>query len=121
MPTPNIASLKQALAISEQIQSLQSKLASVLGGSKSAPSSTTVSSAPKAGRGGKRKMSAATIAKMRASQQARWAKKKGPVAAPAAPAAAKPAKAGKRKKRTLSPEGRARIIAAQKKRWAKKK
>jgi hypothetical protein len=53
-------------------------------------------------------MSAATIAKMRASQQARWANKNGASAVPVA-------KAGKR---TMSPEARDKIAAAQRARWA---
>ena len=48
---------------------------------------------------------------MKASQQARWAKLKAPVAAKA-PAPVK-------KKGGMSAEGRARIVAAQKARWAK--
>lgn len=54
-------------------------------------------------------MRSAVRAKMAASQQARWAKKKT-----AAPAPAK-------KKRTMSAAGRAKISAAAKARWAKVK
>ena len=64
---------------------------------------------------GKRTLSEATKAKMRAAHQARWAKvraKSGlvppPVAAPAGT-----------KKRKMSAQGRANIIAATKARWAK--
>ena len=58
---------------------------------------------------GKRIVSAATKAKMRAAQQARWAKMAKPAAKTVAP----------RKKVKFSPEGLARIKAAQKARWAK--
>lgn len=68
--------------------------------------------AAQASPGGRRVFSAATKAKMAASQRARWAAKlgrKSPTPAAAAPKA----------KRKLSAEGRARIIAATKARWAK--
>lgn len=62
--------------------------------------------------GGRRQFSEATKAKMRAAQQARWAKLKGNTTpAPAAP----------KKKRKMSAEGRAAIVAAAKARWAKVK
>ena len=77
----------------------------------SAPSSPATTTTP-----GKRTLSEATKAKMRAAHQARWAKlraKSGaaptPVAAPSAP----------KKKRKISPEAKARMIAGAKKRWAK--
>lgn len=63
--------------------------------------------------GGRRKFSEATKAKMRAAQQARWAKVKGK-----AGKAAANAPKGKRK---MSAEGRAAIAAAAKARWAKVK
>ena len=121
MPTPTLAAidnLKQALAIAEQIQKLEGDLKSILNGSSisSAPSFATASPARKKG---KRTMSPETIAKMKAAQQARWAKKKGTT--PATPKAeAKPAVAPK-KKWTMSPEARAKIAAAAKARWAAKK
>lgn len=68
-------------------------------------------SAPAAAPTGKRTFSAATKAKMRASQAARWAKIKGAAPAPAA--------APKQAKRKMSAAGRANIIAAVKARWAK--
>ena len=63
---------------------------------------------------GKRVISAATKAKMRASQQARWANKRKPSAMTAVKPAAAPKKKGK-----LSAQGLANIKAAQKARWAK--
>ena len=66
---------------------------------------------------GKRTFSAATRAKMKASQQARWAKKKGNVAVKAAGDATKPKKAG----RKLSEATKAKMRAAHQARWAKLK
>ncbi len=63
--------------------------------------------------GGKRKFSEATKAKMRAAQQARWAKIKGK--------GEKPATTAPKKKRKMSAAGRAAIAAAAKARWAKAK
>jgi len=116
--TPSIDQLKQAIAISEQIQKLEAELAALFGSSAKVPS--TAKAAPaKAGRrkGG---MSPEGRARIAAAQRARWAKAKGlAVSSPSAPEA-KPAK--KRKaKRKLSPEARARIVAAVKRRWAKAK
>lgn len=62
---------------------------------------------------GRRKFSEATKAKMRAAQQARWAKKKGKAGKAAAP--------GPKKQRKMTAEGRAAISAAAKARWAKAK
>lgn len=116
---PTIAQLKQAVTIAEQIEKLKAELASIVGGSSAVPSAPTVPS--KSEHGGKRKMSPATIAKMKASQQARWAKKKGTPAKAAAPKAeAKPAAAPKTKK-GITPEGRAKLAAAMKARWAARK
>lgn len=117
MPTPTIAQLQQAISIAEKIEKLQTELAGLIGGSSSVASLTTSVPQSKGRRGGKRTMSAATIAKMRASQQARWAKAKGPAAA----SSAAPVATSRKKKRKLSPEGRARIVAALKARHAAKR
>jgi hypothetical protein len=128
MPTSSLAALdnlKQALAIAEQIQKLEADLQSVLSGSAvTTPSQTSKPSSIKAS--GKRTMSPATIAKMKASQQARWAKKKGAAVVTAVEEAVETAvkstaKLAKKVKRKLSPEGRARIVAALKARHAAKK
>lgn len=119
MSIPNLAQLHQAIAITEQIESLQAELANLMAGSDQPTSAA--GSAPTA-KGGKRKMSAATIAKMRASQQARWSKRINvvpPLDTLLKAPAVKPAKV--KAKRTMSPEGRARIVAALKARWAAKK
>ena len=108
--TPTLSQLQRGLAISEQIAALETELAAIFNGS--APTSTVkaapASAAQGDGRTGKR--SAATIAKMKASQQARWAKVKAPAAVAKTPVV---------KKGGMSAEGRARIVAAQKARWAK--
>ncbi len=117
--TPSIDQLKRAITISEQIQKLESELASILGSSAKASAPAKVAAvAVKTVKGRKRGLSAEGRARIAAAQKARWAKVKGTVVA--APAAAP--KKGKRKgKRNLSPEARARIVAAVKRRWAKVK
>jgi len=116
--TPSIDQLKRAITISEQIQKLESELASILGASAKVSAPAKVAAvAVKTGRSRKRGLSAEGRARIAAAQKARWAKVKGTAVA-ATPAAAP--KAGKRKgKRNLSPEARARIVAAVKRRWAK--
>lgn len=104
-----------------RIEARLAEIAQVLGQDVSVPAASTASATPTTTTKGRRKFSEATKAKMRASQQARWAKKRGNVAVKAdvdaatAPAA-KPAK--KRKKTKMSAAGRAAIVAAQKARWA---
>jgi hypothetical protein len=94
--------LRKAADIQEKIQSLQKKLGQLLGGDVSTPAQPTEVAT-------KRKFSAYTRAKMRAAQQARWAKIKG-----TAPAA-KPVKKAKRK---MSAQGLANIRAGVAKRMA---
>ena len=112
--TPSIDQLKRALAISEQIQALEVKLASVLGNRARAtgPSSSKTSTAKPAK--GKRTMSPEAREKIAAAQRARWAKSKG---------TASTAKATKAPRKTggLTPQGRARLAAAMKARWAARK
>ena len=124
--------LRKAADIQEKIQSLQEELGQLLGGDISAPGQTIEE--PK-----KYKFSAYTRAKMRAAQQARWAKVKGTapkrkmsaqglaniragvakrLAAKGKALAAKPVKKARRK---ISAAGLANIRAAQKARWAKAK
>lgn len=100
------AQLHQAARLKEKIEALTEELASLTG------SEAPLQAAPKQ----KRRLSAASRAKIVAAQKARWAKynaaKKGgtkPAAKPSTP------------KRTLSAEARAKIVAAQKARWAKVK
>jgi hypothetical protein len=114
--TPSLQQLQRALSIAEKIQMLEEELAAIMGGRQAQETIRAVASEEtSAGRRGRRKgqkLSPATIAKMRAAQQARWAKKEGSSTAPAVK--------GGRGKRTMSPEARARIAASQKARWAKK-
>ena len=107
--TPSLDQLKRAIAITEQIDALQSQLAAVLGGS--APAAVSAA-APAKTRKGKRTVSPEARAKMAVAQRARWALRKGG----AAPAA-KPEK----KKRGITPEGRAKLAAAMKARWDARK
>ena len=99
------AQLRLILQLREQIESLQAKLDALLGGSSSTPKKKM----------GKRTMSAATIEKMRAAQQARWAHLK------AAPAKKETTVKTSSKKRVMSPEAKAKIAAAMKARWEAKK
>ena len=110
--TPTLDQLKRALVISEQIAALEAEMAAIFNGS-TPTSSAKVTPAQADGRKGKK--SPATIAKMKASQQARWAKLKGTKA----PAATKAAAKAPVKKFKMSAQGLANIKAAQKKRWAK--
>lgn len=96
-----------AALVSEKasIEARLSEIAKVLGDGSSTLAASTVK------RGGRRTFSEATKAKMRAAQQARWAKVKGK--------AVSTATAAPKKKRKMSAAGKAAIIAAQKARWAK--
>ena len=96
--------LKRAAAIQEQIEALHNELNGLLGGSAPAAVSAAVA-APKAGR---KKISAAGIARIKAAQKLRWAKVKA--AKPSAPAA--------KKTKKMSPAARAKIAAVAKARWA---
>ena len=117
--TPTLDQLQRGLAISEQIAALEDEMKAIFNGSALA-SAAKATPAQSDGRKGKR--SAATIAKMRASQQARWAKVKGnkPAAASKAPAMAKAETPVKRCK-PMSPATKAKMAAAMKARWAAKK
>ena len=110
--------LKRAADLKDRIEALNQELASLFGSS-----ATVASVEPKAKRG-RKKISAAGIAKIIAAQKARWAKVKSaakgaakPAAKPSVKAAAKaPAKKGK-----MSAAARAKIAAAARARWAKAK
>jgi hypothetical protein len=111
----SVAQLKRAITIKEQIESLESELASVLGTTPApAPAPAVASAVAPAPAKKKKVMSPAARAKIGAAQKARWAKLKET----STPAAKAPAAAPKKKKRKLSPEGRAKIVAAAKARWA---
>ena len=103
LATVTAVQLRQASAIKEQIEALETELAAIFG---AGPATVT----PEAARTGKRTMSAAGRARVAAAQRARWARQKG--AAPQAVEAPK-------HKRQISPEGRQRMVAGAKARWAK--
>jgi len=119
--------LRQALQLREQIDQLQQRLNSILGGGGSsaisASANSTASGSPLKGR----KLSPATLRKMRAAQQTRWAKIKGDGNAGGssrvAAGSAKPVVSAQKKKGGggMTPEQRARISATLKARWAAKK
>jgi len=95
----SLKSLEEAVSIRRQMENLQRRLNSILGGSASAPSR----------QGGRRRMSAATRAKLSAAARARWAKRKG-----------SSAKSASRKKKGggLTAAGRRRLSQLMKARWA---
>lgn len=89
MSTPSVDQLKRAIAIKEQINSLEAELASILGGTAIAVTATatpiakrkytkkaTAVAAPAPAEGKKRTMSPEGRARIIAAQKARWAKSK---------------------------------------------
>ena len=100
------AQLRHAADLKEKIEALEQELR-LMNGTPTPVVAAVAAAAP--AKRGRKKISAAGLARMRAAQQARWAKVRG-----AAPAA-KPAKRGPKK---MGPAARARIAAAQRARWA---
>lgn len=100
--------LKRVVALKSQIERLEAELGKLVSATSSAPAEKAVHP--------RRKMSAATKAKIYAAAKARWAKVH--TAKSKSPAAAKVAKKGKR---TMSAAARRKIAAAAKARWAKAK
>jgi len=94
----SVDQLQRALAIRQQIETLQNEMAQILGGEIALPQ-------PRKGKG---KMSASARARIGAAQKARWAKLKGK-------------KVAGKPKRTMSAKARAAISAAAKERWKKAK
>jgi len=89
--------LQEAISVRQQIDTLEKRLSSILGG---LPASSAT-------RGGRRRMSAATRAKLAAAATARWARlKAGKKTMPA------------RKKGGITPAGRKRLSQLMKARWA---
>ena len=116
------ADLNQYLKLQKALQNEKSRIEArltainqVLGGDVPAVTPAPVVASK---RGGARKFSAATKAKMAAAQKARWAKLKGN-AVVATPPNNQPSAPAQKKKRKMSAAGRAAIIAATKARWAK--
>ena len=102
-----IETIEKALHIRKQIEALNASLNELYGdGTQPLVIETPIRANDK--RKGKR--SAATRARMKAAQQARWAKKKGLSVAKAA-----------KKRRVVSKASRAKMAAAQRARWSKKR
>jgi hypothetical protein len=99
--------LRRIIAIKQQIETLQGEIDSLVadGGGMPSPFDLKVRK--------KRRMSAASRARIAAGARARWARVKGTGAAAS--------KTAKKVKRRLSAAGRAAIIAATKARWARVK
>jgi hypothetical protein len=92
----SVVALQEAVSIRRQIDTLEKRLSSILGG---APASVAT-------RGERRRMSAATRAKLAAAARARWARlKAGKKTTPA-------------KKGGITPAGRKRLSQLMKARWA---
>src|SRR5437762_13127694 len=92
--------LQEAISIRRQIDSLENRLSSILGAS--APSSL--------GRGGRRRISAATRAKLDAAARDRWAKQKAGSKTTTTTAP--------KKKGGITPAGRRKLSQLMKPRWA---
>ena len=119
--TPSLEKLQRAVAIKEQIQKLETELASIFG-DKVSPRTSAKAPAQKSRRG-KRNLSPEARERIAAAQRARWAKSKGAAASAPASTATPVAKvkAKKKAKRKISPEAREKMAAAAKRRWAKVK
>jgi len=102
--------LRQAADLKEKIEALETELAVLSGGNTPAPAEAPEPAAP--AKPGRRTMSPAHKAKIRAAQKIRWANYNAGKTQPAV----KPAKRGPNK---MSAAGRAAISAAAKARWAK--
>jgi len=121
-PSIDLARLKKAVEIAEEIEKLQSDLSALLGGQPapvavSAPAAKAEKAASQPVKTkGKRFMSAEARERIAAAQRARWAKTRGGAPAKSAAPASSPVKA--KGKRELSPEAREKIAAAARRRWA---
>ena len=107
--------LRHAADLKEQIVALEHQLAGLIQMDGHSPAPVKADRPAKAG---KRTISAAHIAKIRAAQKLRWAKYNATKAQSAIPQAAQPGKRGPKK---MSAAARAKIAAAQRARWAKQK
>jgi hypothetical protein len=103
----SVKALEEALSIRRQIDNLEKRLSSLMGGHGGRP--PTPGAAPRAASltQARRYFSPSTRAKLSAAAKARWAKKRG--ATTAAPS---------RKKGQLTPAGRRRLSQLMKARWA---
>src|SRR6266566_6629979 len=99
----SVVALQEAVSIRRQIDTLEKRLSSILGGAPARPASVAAG-------GERRRMSAATRAKLAAAARARWARlKAGRKTTPSTPA---------RKKGGITPAGRRRLSQLMKARWA---
>lgn len=101
-----LSELKRLVALKEQIEELTGELNSL---------GHAPSPAKSAKRRGKRRMSAATRARLSAGAKARWAKRRSKKGS------AKAAPSTKAKKRTMSAATKAKLAAVARARWAKVK
>lgn len=99
LPNLTAQQLRAAADLKERIDLLQQKLTALLGGTSPANSNE---------RPGRRKISAAGIARIRAAQKARWA-------------AAKKSEPASKQKRNFSAASRAKLAALTRARWARSK
>ena len=100
----SVKALEEAISIRRQIETLESRLSSILGG-RALPTTTTRAATTRPA--GARYFSPATRAKLAAAAKARWARLRGP--APTTPA---------KKKGQLTPAGRRKLSQLMKARWA---
>ena len=101
----SIEQLRKAVSIKEEIESLEAKLADIMGDGVPAPSGPISTK----GRGVYKRSRAARAA-MAATQKARWAKIKGEIT-----------EAAPKKRRKMSAAAKAKIAAAARARWKKAK
>ena len=94
----SVEALQEAISIRRQIDALENRLSSILGGSSPGPSTHG---------GGRRHMSAATRAKLAAAAKARWARQKAGIKTTAP-----------KKKGGITAAGRKRLSQLMKARWA---
>lgn len=104
----SVTQLRKAAQLKERIDELNDELSQLLSGIGSS------SSAPAAGRGGRRRMSAEGRRKIAEAARARWARERAEKGSGAAAGAPK-------KRRTMSAEARRKIAAAQRARWARQR
>jgi hypothetical protein len=113
LSTLTSAQFKRAAEIKDQIETLNSELAELLGQTEAGPVQPAIPEPQPVKIRKKYKLSAAGKAKKVAAQKARWAKVNA--GEPETKAETKPVK----KRGKMSAEGRARIAAAAKARWAR--
>jgi hypothetical protein len=97
----SVKALQEAISIRRQIDTLEKRLSLIIG--------VGVGFAPLVARGGRRRMSAATRAKLAAAARARWATQK---------AGRKTTTTLSKKKGGITPAGRRRLSQLMKARWA---